>query len=190
MITGIAFSVLLTCATLAYGQARDSHPSFDAASLKPANAGRSSRIRSGGPGTADPGRFSDSAASLADLLRLAYGLTRTQVVGPPWIETSQYSIAVTMPPDTTVQQFHLMLQDLLSDRFVLVLHHQTRDVLVINLEPAPGGTKVKKWLPTDARPDFPIVHRAMDTTIPRGLTADEKGFPILPTQFTSLDKRT
>jgi uncharacterized protein (TIGR03435 family) len=183
MITRTVFSILL-CGTFAYGQTVDTHPSFDAASLKPASVGRSNHIRSGGPGTADPGRFSDSAVSLGDLLRLAYGLTRAQVAGPPWIETSQYSIAVTMPSETTVEQFHLMLQDLLSDRFHLVLHHQTRDVLVTTLEPAQGGTKVKKWLPTDERPDFPIVRRAMETTMPRGLTRDEKGFPILPTQFT------
>src|SRR5665213_1626849 len=56
---------------------------------------------------------------------------------------------------------------------------------VLTLIPAPAGIKVKKWLPTDSRPDFPIVRQAMSTTFPRGLTADEKtGFPIIPTQYT------
>ncbi len=90
-----------------------------------------------------------------------------------------------MPPETTVEQFHLMLRNLLAERFALEVHHQTRDVPVITLVPAPGGTKVKNWLASDTRPDFPVVHRAMDTTMPRGLTADEKtGFPILPAQYT------
>jgi uncharacterized protein (TIGR03435 family) len=185
MIFRTALAALLACAMIAHSQARDTHPSFDAASLRPANLGRGdSRVRIGGPGTATPGRFSDSNISLQNLLMLAYGVTRSQVAGPQWIESSKYAISVTMPRDTAVEQFRLMLQGLLAGRFALELHHQTRDVPVFTLEPAPGGTKTKKWLPTDARPDFPIVNRPIGATMPGGLTSDEKGFPILPTQYT------
>jgi len=183
-ITALIAYALFAYSKPAYSQSRDAHPSFDAASLRPANLSRRDRIRVGGPGTPGPGRFGDSRVSLADLLRLAYGLTKAQVTGPAWIESSQYALAVTMPPDTTVEQFHAMLQNLLTERFSLEFHHQTREVPVMTLESAPGGVKVKKWLASDARPNFPIVHRALDASIPRGLTADEKGFPILPPQST------
>jgi uncharacterized protein (TIGR03435 family) len=53
-----------------------------------------------------------------------------QISGPGWIRDFSgpdlYEIAATMSPDTTKEQFQLMLQNLLAERFHLVVHHETR----------------------------------------------------------------
>jgi uncharacterized protein (TIGR03435 family) len=127
----LAVTVVAVCQTPA-----ESRRSFDAASVKPANLARGIRtVRGGGPGTADPGRFTDSAIPLAELVRRAYGLTRGELVTPGWMETQLYAVALTMPPETTADQFRLMLQDLLADRFSLKVHRK------------PGTLRRLRWLP-------------------------------------------
>jgi uncharacterized protein (TIGR03435 family) len=64
------------------------------------------------------------------LLQKAYGVAADQISGPGWIRDFSgpdlYEIAATMSPDTTKEQFQLMLQNLLAERFHLVVHHETR----------------------------------------------------------------
>jgi uncharacterized protein (TIGR03435 family) len=54
-----------------------------------------------------------------------------------------YTISATFPPDTTLAQFQLMLQNLLAERFHLALHHETRASPGYDLVILPGGTKLK-----------------------------------------------
>ena len=189
MTIRIALATLLVSLAPAFSQPRDSHFSFDAASLKPSNLGNSNRVRDGGPGTANPGRFRDSNISLQNLLMLAYGVVRSQVTGPQWIESSKYAISVTMPRNTTVEQFRLMLQNLLAERFALEIHHQMQDLPVLTLEAIPGGARVKEaWVKEaqnpDHRPNAASGRRTSHASFPNGLAPDEKGFPILPAQYT------
>ncbi len=86
----------------------------------------------GGPGTGDPGRFSYfggqpleptpcqslGCAGRSDCRAGVAGRRPRQPV---------YRITATMPADTTREQFLLMLQGLLAERFHLALHHETRD---------------------------------------------------------------
>ncbi len=183
MTIRIALATLLLSLAPAFGQSRDSHFSFDAASLKPSNLGNSDRVRDGGPGTASPGRFRDSNISLQNLLMLAYGVARSQVAGPQWIESSKYAISVTMPRNTTVEKFRLMLQDLLAERFALEIHHETQDIPVLALEAIPGA-RGKEAQTAANRPDAASPRRTPHASFPKGLTPDEKGFPILPAQDT------
>lgn len=182
MTIRIALATLLVSLAPAFGQSRDGHLSFDAASLKPSNLGNTNRVRDGGPGTASPGRFRDSNISLQNLLMLAYGVARSQVAGPQWIESSKYAISVTMPRSTTVEQFRLMLQGLLADRFAIEIHHETQDLPVLALEAIPGG-HVKEAPVSDKRPNA-SAKRAPFRSSPGGLAPDAKGFPILPAQYT------
>lgn len=125
-------------------------PTFEAASVKPAGPfvpGPQMGAR-GGPGTADPGRFAFGRASLLNLLTLAYGVGSDRISGPSWIGdifAYGYAIETTMPPTTTRDNFRLMLQNLLAERFHLRLHRQTRTRAGYEMVLTKGGPKLKQW---------------------------------------------
>jgi len=66
-----------------------------------------------------------------------------QVSGPDWINTAAYSIVAKLPPNTTKDQYQLMLQNLLAERFHMTLHHEAKTVTVYILSIAPDGPKLK-----------------------------------------------
>jgi uncharacterized protein (TIGR03435 family) len=102
-------------------------PGFEAASVKPAPPGGGTGIRiSGGPGTDNPGLISYSGVTLNRLLSMAYGVYRDQISGADWLDTERYVVTARVPKGTSKDQFDLILQNLLAERFKLTLHHETR----------------------------------------------------------------
>jgi uncharacterized protein (TIGR03435 family) len=97
--------------------------------------------RSGGPGTADPGRLSYSNRPLSTILADAFDVYWNYITGPDWIG-DQYDIVAKVPAGTTEQQAKQMLQNLLVDRFHLTFHMQTKIVDGYELTLAPGGPKL------------------------------------------------
>lgn len=142
---------------------------FEVASVKPSGP-QSVRMSDGGPGSRDPERFSFTSTVLRDLLFLAYGLTdyEQQISGPGWIDTEKYDIAVKIPPGTTKKQFQLMLQNLLADRFKLVVHHETKQLPVYELVIGKNGAKLKESGGSPGEHAPPSDDR------------DRDGFPMLP----------
>jgi len=142
---------------------------FDVTSIKPPVPGAGRGDMRGGPGTDDPGRISWPRINLSSLLMQAYDVEADQISGPAWINDPSYSWAVdaTMPANTTKDQFRAMLQDLLAERFHLKLHHEARAHPGYELHVAPGGPKLKPWVPSaDAAPFKPGI--------------DANGFPKFP----------
>lgn len=148
---------------------------FDAASVKldtsrlfPGVSG----TQKGGPGTADPGRFAYTRQSLKFILTLAYDIAPDQLAAPSWMDDPQgpkFTIIATMPSQTTKEQFHLMLQNLLTERFHLTVHRETKEFPGYELILAPGGPKFKEWAP-DPKAD-------PNADGPHGF--GEHGFPLL-----------
>jgi len=115
---------------------------FEAASVKPADpksapvnrAPNAQATLHGGPGSNDPGRISYANVTLQSLLITAYGLDCKvqedcdQVVGPPWLRSGRYDIEAKIPAGTTTDQFRIMLQNLLAERFQMTLHHEMKDL--------------------------------------------------------------
>ena len=132
-------------------------PVFEAVSIRP-GSGRPVEVKGmlivgmmqGGPGTPDPERLTGNSVSLRDLVLSAYGVSRQQLAGPGWIETTGYNINAKIPPGTTKDQFRLMLQAMLEDRFKLKLHHETRSIPAYNLVVAKGGLKLRDSVSLDA----------------------------------------
>ena len=58
-----------------------------------------------------------------------------------------FAVTAIFPPTTTGAQFRIMLQNLLADRFQLVLHHETRDYAGYEVVVADGGPKFHRWIP-------------------------------------------
>src|SRR5581483_1177208 len=80
--------------------------------------------------------------SLKRLITTAYGIKSLQVIGPDWLTTPRFEISAIIPPGTTKDQLRLMWQKLLSDRFHLVAHHETREKGIFDLVVAKGGPKL------------------------------------------------
>src|ERR1019366_4082456 len=157
-------------------QAADSNVAFEAASVKPAGPfvpGEMGGIR-GGPGTDDPGRITAPRATLSDLLARAYDVWLDQISGPAWLNDRSaygYRIDATLPPNATTEQFRLMLQNLLAERFHLRLHHETKTRPGYELVVASGGPKLKERVPvTSAASGKPSVDGSGFLRLPPGAT--------------------
>jgi uncharacterized protein (TIGR03435 family) len=152
---------------------------FDAASvktalpLKPDSHGRTILPRpSGGPGTQDPGRIRYPYMTPRYFLMAAYDVKPFQITGPAWLDSERFDINATMPPETTREQLHMMLQNLLAERFKLTIHRETRELPLYLLVVAKGGPKLKESTEAPAGDVDPA-------TIPPPGKVGPDGFPVL-----------
>jgi uncharacterized protein (TIGR03435 family) len=82
-----------------------------------------------------------------DLIVFAYGLHARQIIGgQPWMETDKYD--VTGQPEAqgipNVVQLRSMVQQLLTDRFKLAFHRDTRDLPVYAIVVGDRGPRLTK----------------------------------------------
>jgi uncharacterized protein (TIGR03435 family) len=120
--------------------------SFEVASVKPSPPSPDGRIlimARGGPGTSDPGQISYKGRSLKDLISSAYGVKSFQVSGPGWMDTERFDIDAKIPEGATKEQFNVMMQNLLAERFKLAVHREKKDFPLYELTIAKGGPKLK-----------------------------------------------
>jgi uncharacterized protein (TIGR03435 family) len=144
-------ALAILCGAAAFSQSPA--PEFDAASVKPAapqGDGRMMVGMRGGPGTPDVGHATFTNMSLMSLITQAYNVKEYQVTGPSWLNSECYDVETREPATTTKEQFHLMLQNLLADRFHLTLHHDSKEFQGYELTIAKGGSKLKDSSPEDA----------------------------------------
>ncbi len=98
---------------------------------------------SGGPDDpSDPGRLNWENVTLRDVIESAYDLKEYQLTGPDWMNSSRFNIAATLPPGTSKENFALMVQTLLKDRFALASHRETKELPAFALTVAKGGPKL------------------------------------------------
>ena len=114
-------------------------PSFEVVSIKPSAPGLG--IRGGGP---RGDRFTMVGATIRVLIQQAYSRANNTLPGgqlhiigaPSWADSERYDInakADCSVGTPTREQFQLMVQSLLEDRFQLKAHVETRDLPVYNL---------------------------------------------------------
>ena len=111
----------------------------------------------GGPGTSDPGRFWCNAASLTDLVFSAYQLKPYQVTLPAWMGLTFYNIAARIPAGSTAEQFLLMQQNLLAERFKMTVHFEKKEVPVYELKVGKDGPKCKETVPDPPSEDRDLI---------------------------------
>ncbi len=156
----IATNVTLACVSV-FGQAADSL-TFEVASVKRTpppepNARVFFGPPRGGPGTSDPGQITWTNAALRNILMTAYDVQTYQVTAPGWLATERYDIVAKVPPGATKAQVNVMWQNLLKERFGMVLHRESKDFQVDELTVAKGGSKLKDTdLPPDAEAFSPV----------------------------------
>jgi uncharacterized protein (TIGR03435 family) len=163
------------CFAAAYAQTGDAKLSFEAVSLKiaPPPDSRGMRVgMQGGPGTKDPGRVAFESYPLSALIGAAYDMKWYQMPGSEAYDNARFNIIATLPPNSTKEQFRLMLQGLLTERFQVKAHKEKRETPVYALTIAKNGAKLKKAADDPAEADD---ETALNGPLPR----DADGFPIL-----------
>lgn len=166
--------ILLICAApIAFAQTAEQKLSFEAISIKPSAPDPTGVTRvQGGIGEKDSTQVTYRNISIVNLLGRAYGPhARWQIVGPSWLDSVdvRFDVVAKIPAGTTKEQFALMMQNLLADRFGLKLHHETKEFKAWNLVAAKGGAKL-----TPASPQSPG-----DSAVASMEDHDAEGFPIL-----------
>ncbi len=165
---------LLLCWPTAAQTAQDG-PRFEVASVKESHSDRPHWAMQGGPGTKDPGLFSCENITLGALLLAAFDLPRYRFSGPPWLTSVRFDVQAKVPEGAAKEDFSLMQQNLLIDRFHLTFHHDQREVEGYGLRAAKGGLRLKR------SESPPVDSSGMRAVRPTG-EKDADGFPVIPAE--------
>jgi bla regulator protein BlaR1 len=137
----ICFAIAASLAPrwIAFAQ-QPAKPSFEVASIKPADP-------SDKPGflhTA-PGRLELDGVTVKMLIQQAWAISGYRIYGgPSWLDSTRYNIAAKAADEAgnlTLDQMRPMLQTLLTDRFHLVVHRETKELPLYRLVVSRNGKK-------------------------------------------------
>ncbi|HWD99945.1 MAG TPA: TIGR03435 family protein [Bryobacteraceae bacterium] len=125
---------------------------FEVASLKPSMGRGDIRGIRPAPGGE---RYLASNASLKLMLMVAYRLKADQIIGgPTWVDTASWDMTAKAERPSSADELHMMLQNLLKERFRLQFHHETKElpvyVLSINTSGDKSGPRMKAHQPQNA----------------------------------------
>jgi uncharacterized protein (TIGR03435 family) len=167
-------ALLVTALVTAIGMLADaqSRPRFDAfevATIKPAGLegpfaqGRWIRMESAN-------RFVAHNHAVRTLVAAAYDLPPKAISGgESWVDSQRWEILAKTPGDVrpSLDEQMSMLRRLLTDRFKLAFHRQSKDFAIFALTVAPGGPKLAPTtISPDATPDGPpLVAFAVSPTV-------------------------
>lgn len=105
-------------------------PAFEVTSVK----SMASDSAFGQIGLQPGGRFVASSVPLSMLIRFAYGLEDYQLLGGPgWITAARFEVIATAGRNVSREEALAMLRTLLTDRFALRAHGETRELPVFDL---------------------------------------------------------
>ena len=164
-IISVFAGAVLALASVSFLDAQSTGPEqkFDVISVKPnLSAKFMFGIRD-----STPGKFSTTNTSVRDLLEEAYDVKEAQIDGAPaWVATDKFDVDAkvddalavqeqSLSRDQELRRMRLRVQSLLADRFALKLHHETKDMPVLALVVAKGGTKMVESPGTPASADSP-----------------------------------
>jgi uncharacterized protein (TIGR03435 family) len=109
----------------------------------------------GGPGTTDPTRYRFGSVALYELIALAYNVEYFQVSSKTALDRDRYDVIANVPEGATKEQFRVMMQNLLAERFRLKSHKETREFPAYELVVAKSGTKLGTQPEPSAGEGFP-----------------------------------
>lgn len=133
------FSLLFPLSSVAAGQAPGT-TAFEVASVKP--SGRQVGADYNNRFAVSPAGIAARNATLRRLISEAYRLQVRQVVGPGWLDQNEYDLDARAGTQTDREQMALMLRTLLSERFNLKQHRETREMRSYELLADKAGIKI------------------------------------------------
>ena len=188
--------IILLCAlvfAMGLAQTPDAQIAFEVAAVKPSAPMGMGPMRigtRGGPGTADPGRFTCERCTLAMLVSTAYDINYVQIAGPSWLREPEFDIAAKIPEGATKALFRKMMQNLLSERFKLTAHQEKRDLPIYEMTVAKKGASSEgidrtgglarsggawcRWAPSAASASAGICGRARVRRRPAGASVSSR----------------
>jgi uncharacterized protein (TIGR03435 family) len=133
---------LIAMSGLAFAQTADKPPAFDLADVHPSAHVMNPYMRGG---VLRGGRYNIRTANMVDLVSSAYGVERDKVLGgPSWLETDTFDINAKAPANTPPETVKLMLQGLLTERFQLKVHNDSKSLPIYALVVGKGKPKLKE----------------------------------------------
>jgi uncharacterized protein DUF3738 len=123
----------------------DAVPEFEVATIKPTDPTQTSRgfMSKGGR------RIFCENETVDDIVSFAYGVQARQILGgPAWLNTDRYDVdgVPDLIGQPNLKQMRDMYRSLLSSRFNLTLHHETRELSAYVLRVGKNGPKLSKSL--------------------------------------------
>jgi uncharacterized protein (TIGR03435 family) len=148
MRLSLVTALLVQLSVIAFSQGQATQSSFEVASVRPSQ-------QDVGPDynnqiTYSPDGFTGRNVTLRRLVAEAWQCQLDQVFGPPWLDHNEYDIATRVPEGASKEQISLMLRSLLSERFRLKEHSDTRQMRVYELMIGQGGPRIHPIAPGSA----------------------------------------
>lgn len=116
---------------------------FDVASIRPNHSGSTDSNVDSTAG----GRLTVTNETLRELIKLAFSVKDYQIVGAPgWIDSERYDIAAKAASAVklSLEDEKSLLRTLLSDRFSMKSHLETKDGVVYELQIGKGGSRLTR----------------------------------------------
>jgi len=127
-------------------QAQTAPPQFEVASLKPTVDNTLAGIIKRMPG--ESGYFGTNMPLMA-YIRIAYQLRDSQITCPDWLSRQNYDLNAKAEKPSTPDELHVMLQQLLLERFHMKVRRETREQSGYLLVVDKGGPKMQDHDPED-----------------------------------------
>ena len=143
MTRSAVVSLAVFMAALTFGQT-NGDPRFDVATVKPSGP---EEIQAGTSGMATGhGRATGTNVTLKRCIIGSYHIGPNQLVGgPSWVDSDRFHIeAKAAEPTNDDATLDAMMRTLLTERFHLVMHRETRTLPVLALEVGKNGPKLEK----------------------------------------------
>jgi uncharacterized protein (TIGR03435 family) len=176
--------LLLACRLALPSSSPAQQPAFDVATIRPS----STEVKFEHDGTTEttPGTLRMQDVSVQTCIKWAYGVQDNQISGPAWIDSDKFDITAKADLPATEEQMKLMMQALLTDRFKLSFHHQSKDLKAFVLTVAKGGAKVHPAAAPDAKP---FRQNSANGTVVKSMTIQQFGdFISGPLQMPVVDE--
>jgi uncharacterized protein (TIGR03435 family) len=147
----LAAIIGLTYLSLAHGQEKPARLTFDVAVIRPSQPG----VRGGGIKPLPGGNgYVVQNFPVKAMISLMYKVPGRQITGgPDWLNNQGYDIEAKADHAYSLDDLHLMFQNLLADRFNLKFHKEVREGPVYALVVDKSGSKMKV---NDSPQDFKI----------------------------------
>jgi uncharacterized protein (TIGR03435 family) len=151
--TGVAAALLASLIPAsAFSQNTATVPAFDAASVRPS----APNDLHGSTFEFPPGGLKVTNGTLMGIIESAFEVRDFQIAGAPgWANSDRYNIIATSTPgdrSAEISATRRKLQTLLSQRFQLKAHYETRDLPIYVLAAGKSGSKLKEGRASNTPP--------------------------------------
>jgi uncharacterized protein (TIGR03435 family) len=105
---------------------------------------------------------------------MAYKLKRYELIGPEWLSEGGFDIVARLGSAASRDEQMVMLQNLLSERFELRTHRETKEIPAYVLTVTKSGIRFSESLPP------PQGAATKSRSLAQGIPKSPDGYPILP----------